>query len=160
MTKLEACKEWVNGFNAIPQSLIERAFKHDIDNWIELTPITKGDVVWSNEYQETGEIFDIDRENETAVVNIKEEKITIDIDDLDVERDGWLPMWGWLWMFDNNLDEEWTRNHLTEVAECGFRIFEDGETGDIYIGIDGAGYDFYEQHWLPLYDVRGLQWHI
>lgn len=26
-------------------------------------------------------------------------------------------------------------------------------------GIDGAGYNFYEAHWLPLYNARGLQWH-
>lgn len=29
----------------------------------------------------------------------------------------------------------------------------------IYIGIDGAGYDFYESHWIPLYTVRGLEYH-
>ena len=27
-------------------------------------------------------------------------------------------------------------------------------------GINGAGYDFYEQHWIPLYDARGLHWHV
>lgn len=27
------------------------------------------------------------------------------------------------------------------------------------IGIDGAGYDFYEAHWIPLYEARGLHWH-
>lgn len=27
------------------------------------------------------------------------------------------------------------------------------------IGIDGAGYDFYKAHWLPLYKARGLHWH-
>ena len=26
-------------------------------------------------------------------------------------------------------------------------------------GIDGAGYDFYEDHWIPLYKERGIQWH-
>lgn len=26
-------------------------------------------------------------------------------------------------------------------------------------GIDGAGYDFYEAHWEPLYKARGLHWH-
>ena len=28
-----------------------------------------------------------------------------------------------------------------------------------FFGIDGAGYSFYEEHWIPLYKARGLQWH-
>ena len=28
-----------------------------------------------------------------------------------------------------------------------------------FFGIDGAGYDFYEAHWTPLYKARGLHWH-
>ena len=44
------------------------------------------------------------------------------------------------------------------MSECGFRIFESEEFG-YFFGIDGAGYDFYEQHWLPLYKARGLKWH-
>jgi hypothetical protein len=68
-------------------------------------------------------------------------------------------MWGWMWMFEERLDEDWARDNLDKMAECGFRVFDDEETGDIYIGIDGAGYDFYSQHWIPLYEARGLQWH-
>ena len=28
-----------------------------------------------------------------------------------------------------------------------------------FFGIDGAGYSFYEKHWIPLYKARGFQWH-
>ena len=37
-------------------------------------------------------------------------------------------------------------------------MYESGEFG-YFFGIDGAGYDFYECHWIPLYKARGLQWH-
>ena len=44
------------------------------------------------------------------------------------------------------------------MSECGFRIYESDEWG-YFFGIDGAGYDFYSEHWIPLYRKRGLQWH-
>lgn len=44
------------------------------------------------------------------------------------------------------------------MSEYGFRIFESGEFG-YWFGIDGAGYDFYKSHWIPLYKKRGLKWH-
>lgn len=83
----------------------------------------------------------------------------VDYYDVDFEQDGWLPMWGTLWTFGESLDEEWARENPELLAQCGFRIFEDQEDGDIYIGIDGMGYNFYEAHWIPLYKARGLQWH-
>ena len=44
------------------------------------------------------------------------------------------------------------------MSECGFRIYENDEIG-YFFGIDKAGYDFYESHWVPLYKKRGLLWH-
>ena len=44
------------------------------------------------------------------------------------------------------------------MANCGFRIYESEDYGYIF-GIDGAGYDFYEAHWIPLYKAIGLKWH-
>lgn len=35
------------------------------------------------------------------------------------------------------------------MSQCGFRIFRSEEFG-YFFGIDGAGYDFYEAHWIPL----------
>lgn len=159
MSKKEACQEWVNSFNAISQSLIGRAFKNDIDNWFELTPVTEGQDVWSDEYQGTYEIISIDKENKTAIIDIDGEKQETELNELTKEYEGWLPMWGTMWTFGEGIDEDWARENLEILAECGFRIFEDGVTGDIYIGIDGAGYDFYEMHWIPLYEARGLKWH-
>lgn len=85
--------------------------------------------------------------------------LKVDYDRVEKEKYSLLPMWGTMWTFSEDLDEDWVRENLDKVAKCGFRIYEDYKTGDIYIGIDGAGYNFYEAHWIPLYEARGLKWH-
>lgn len=70
-----------------------------------------------------------------------------------------VPMWGWVWMVDDYCDEQWIRDNMETVADCGFTIMENCEEGWLLLGIDGAGYDFYEAHWLPLYEARGFRWH-
>lgn len=249
----DATRRWVKEFNEVSASLIRRAFKDDINNWVELTPIVAGDNVYYNgnyvkvdgveleidsddsisrdskvylkekaevatnlsdeeltavyinnerfnimeydfskgvfildkgkeiafneikkvSYQEDGseieldanvlsvEKYDSDLEGEPDSFEVKLELpiIAVDYYNVDLEHDGWLPMWDILWTFRDSSDERWARENLEIVAECGFRIFEDQETYDIYIGIDGAGYNFYDAHWIPLYKKRGLKWH-
>ena len=117
----EATQEWVNSMNAIPLSLMFKAYADKVDDLVELTEI-----------EEIGD---------------------------KIEHDSWLPIWGWMWMMDDKLDEYWIRDNLESVSKLGFRIFEDQDNGYLFIGIDGAGYDFYEEHWIPLYKARGLKWH-
>lgn len=69
-----------------------------------------------------------------------------------------MPMWStWFeivdsWLYDKIADHEF------EVSELGFTlIYHDDELWGL--GVDGAGYDFYEAHWIPLYDWLGLKWH-
>jgi len=161
MTKLDACREWVREFNAIPQSLIVKAYMGDnIDDITEITPVSIGNYVWSNEYQGQYEIIKINREKGTATINIDGKNKKVDIDDLSNEFDDFLPMWGTMWTFGDSCDEHWLeeKENRQIMADCGFRIYETEELGYLF-GIDGAGYDFYEQHWLPLYEARGLHWH-
>ena len=68
------------------------------------------------------------------------------------------PMWGTMWSFGESIDEWWLEENLETMKECGFRIYESEDFGYVF-GIDGAGYDFYESHWIPLYEARGLRWH-
>lgn len=72
--------------------------------------------------------------------------------------EGDLPIWGWLWQFNDGFDSEWAKEHIHEISNCGFRIYKHENWG-LFLGIDGAGYDFYEAHWIPLYKARGLKWH-
>lgn len=73
---------------------------------------------------------------------------------------GLLPMWGMMWSFGDSCDDHWLEelNGIEIMSKCGFRIYEHDEFG-YFFGIDGAGYDFYTEHWIPLYKKRGLQWH-
>jgi hypothetical protein len=66
--------------------------------------------------------------------------------------------WGYMFHPENSLDEEWIRENISIVEECGFLIYDTEETG-ILLGIDGCGYSFYENHWTPLYKARDLHWH-
>ena len=166
-TKSDAVHAWVREMNCFPQGMIEQLIKHDIDSFYEITPISNGDRVWSNEYQSMGTVSEIYRNEDDGffaevelddVINEDDEPIKINTKDLSLEYDDYLPMWGWMWQFGDSADDWWLENHLQEMADCGFRIYEHSEWG-YFFGIDGAGYNFYEAHWTPLYDKRGLHWH-
>ena len=70
------------------------------------------------------------------------------------------PMWGTMWSFHDSIDDWWLEecDGIRLMSECGFRIYYHQEWG-YFFGIDGAGYDFYAEHWEPLYKARGLHWH-
>lgn len=158
----DATKEWVGGFNCISQSLIERIIKCD-EHSLDFEEVTKpivGNFVGVNDYgHDFYEITSIDYENEIATIIDGDEKIEVDYNETYLEHDSFLPMWGWLWSFGESIDEEWARENLEVLSECGFRIYEDIYDGILYFGIDGAGYNFYQAHWIPLYKARGLKWH-
>jgi len=70
-----------------------------------------------------------------------------------------IPVWGWVFVPDNNTDEEWIKEHAKDIwSKCYIVVYETDELG-VYLGINGAGYSFYEVHWIPLYKLRGLKWH-
>lgn len=161
-TILDATREWVKSFNAFPLAMIEKLFDMDVDDWSEITPITEGDRVWSNNHQEMGKVTEITEDedgNEVVKVELDNGKeIETAKDDISREEDSYFPMWGTMWQFSESIDDWWLEQNLEKMAKCGFRIYESYEFG-YFFGIDGAGYDFYEEHWVPLYKARGLQWH-
>lgn len=162
----EATELWVSrDMTRIPLSVVEKLI--EVSNYgdiIELTPVAKYSRVWSNEYQKNGEVIEITENNEgdlIATVDLDNgEQCDISVDDLSVEYDGCLPMWGTMWAFEDFCDCDWLddKDNQRKMAECGFRIYESEDYGYIF-GIDGAGYDFYTEHWIPLYKARGLRWH-
>ena len=64
------------------------------------------------------------------------------------EYDDFLPMWSTMWTFGESLDEDWARENIQVMQDCGFRVYENEDFGIIF-GIDGAGYNFYENHSVP-----------
>ena len=165
----EAAEAWVQSFNAIPQAVIEKLMSIDFDEVNEITPPRSGDRVWigrGNHLGEYGEIVKRSPSDENMYIITLDrwnKRIRLNKDDFEVQRDGILPMWGTMWSFSDSIDDEWIDgqylgSHLQEMADCGFRIYEQEDFGHVF-GIDGCGYDFYEAHWIPLYKARGLKWH-
>lgn len=166
MTVLEATREWVREFNAIPQGMIEKLMRSDLDDWRELTLPSSGDSIYildppDGSTEHYGEISGYDSESDLYSIRLSDGKlISADENDFEVCRDDLLPMWGTMWSFGDSTDVWWLENEggIRAMSDCGFRIYESEEFG-CFFGIDGAGYDFYEAHWVPLYRARGLRWH-
>lgn len=153
VTIREATEKWVNEMNAIPTGMLERF----VDELTEITSPEIGDRVYVFEHSECGEITKIDSDNYTIKLDNGKET-ECNIEDFEVQKDSYFPMWGTMWSFGNSIDNYWLENHIQEMSNCGFRIYEHEEYG-YFFGIDGCGYDFYGAHWIPLYKARGLQWH-
>ena len=172
-TRKEAAEAWVREFNAIPIGIIEKLMNvaGGIDDTLyEVTPPSVYDRVHicGDEYAgEDGEIVQsmYDDDDDLYLVRLdrdRDEEVVVAKSDLEVERESYLPMWGTMWAFGEQLDNDWLSgefagNGLQKMADCGFRIYEQEDYGYVF-GIDGAGYDFYEEHWIPLYKARGLKW--
>ena len=164
MTRKEAAQEWVNGFNAISTQMIAKLMQIDPDRWCEVTCPAVGDRVRIiDEGEGEGEVIKVDP---NMLYKIKLDNGIIwggYVDRIEVEYDDRLPMWSTMWSFGDSCDEHWLDDRygydgIMAMSQCGFRIFKSEEFG-YFFGIDGAGYDFYEAHWIPLYNERGLKWH-
>ena len=168
-TKMEAARRWVEGFNAIPVGVVEKLLRLDEDDVREITPPCVGDRVYIfyGEYSDcSGEIATVPSMEVSDIYSILLDngvEVNVAKDDFEVEHESMLPMWSTMWSFGDTIDEQWLlgeycKNHLQEMADCGFRIYEQEDFGVIF-GIDGAGYDFFVTHFVPLYEARGLRWH-
>lgn len=162
----QATERWVGQMDAIPNGLLDKAYYSngfpEEDQIEELTPkkmvyiCSECREEFDEEYYNQDDIRNEDDEPECS--NEDCDGIIEHEEDEDENREhGLLPMWGWLWS-PENIDQEWIKDNLQKVSDCGFRIYDTEDCG-ILLGIDGAGYDFYEDHWIPLYKARGLKWH-
>lgn len=169
MTLKEACRRWVEGFDRVPCSVLEKLMDYD-GSVEEITPPSMYDrvsIIFDEHAGETGEVIETSVNNTDKLYKVKldnNEVIEKYGDDLEIiDKESWLPIWSTLWSFGEHIDEEWLTGkycepHLQEMADLGFRIYQTEDFGVVF-GIDGAGYDFFEAHWEPLYRLRGLQWH-
>ena len=163
----DAAHAWVNEFSVFPVDMIERLYIADCaDEWSEVTLPSYGDRVSlieipdkSSTYE--GEIVDYYSDSDTYEIKMDDGVVVIvSSNSIEcVDRFGVLPMWGFMWKFKDMLDEDWIdEDGLRALSDCGFRVYYHEEWG-YFFGIDGAGYDFYDAHWIPLYKKRGLKWH-
>ena len=165
MTIREATEKWVDSFDAIQQGMIAKLMDYDPDDWEEVTMPAVGDLAHIYDLVKYGEIIKAYEKDGERVYNIKLQDgsgiiYTGSADAFFIEHDTQLPMWGTMWSFRDTCEIRWIEkgDGLEALSECGFRVYESTEFGHFF-GIDGAGYDFYEAHWIPLYKARGLQRH-
>ena len=178
VTIRQAAEMWVHEMNAIPYDMIEKLYERDPCSWREITMPSISDSVYVNG-EGSGTIAGVKETDDGKVYEVVlDESLLKDVygdefekpDRVDrlevpeaqiyVERDSLLPMWGTMWSFGDGADNWWLdeMGGVEIMSECGFRVYESDDFG-YFFGIDGAGYDFYESHWVPLYKARGLQWH-
>ncbi len=175
MTVREATEKWTEGFSFYPYSMIELLRKTDPESWHEITLPRRCDRVCvhnlpkdykqkcleaGNKPEREGEIAKCIRSRGNYRINLDDGAvIEVREQDFEVMYDSDLPSCGMLWAFGNNLDNDWlAEGGLTVMCDCGFRVFEHDEWG-YFFGLDGGGYDFYPEHWMPLYRARGIEWH-
>lgn len=162
MTRLDAAHEWVREFNEIDQSILQQYL--DDGSLSEVTVPRECDRVYVYEVkgdENYGEITGYNEKSKMYTVELDNgKKVKVAEDDFEVERDGGFPMWSRMWRFGDSCDDWWLEegDGIRIMSDCGFRIYSHEEFG-YFFGIDGCGYDFYSDHWLPLYNKRGLQWH-
>lgn len=102
----------------------------------------------------------IDTEIIRTLMNCDTDDVWTEVTKSKKQFDDVLPMWGTMWSFSDNIDDWWLeeRGGLRKMSKIGFRIYKSEKYG-YFFGIDGCGYSFYEAHWEPLYDARGIHWH-
>ena len=168
-TVYEAARAWVETFNAFPTEMIQQLMEADDGSWKELTALKPADDVFVYNLPENcvsmehdGRILDIDRESGVCRVQlvIDGEIIATERDNLEAEYASGLPMWNKLWQFKDDLDNRWLseKGGIELMSNIGFRVYRHKNWG-YFFGIDGAGCDFFDEFWRPLYNARGLKWH-
>lgn len=130
MTKHQAILEFINDFASTPKSLIERAYFE------------------SEKFDDFQELTDV-----------KAYFSKSNLSDDDKEFDTYLPMWNTFWRVCEISVYDYIMEHIKEVSTAGFRIYYDERDDELYLGIDGCGYDFISAHWEKLYDLKGIKWH-
>jgi hypothetical protein len=165
-TKLDAVNAFVGEFNAIRQDIVRFLYNNDEDDeWMEVTLPSVGDrvYIYGSAESEEGEVISADYDNDSYTIRAdsgETVKLSYSDGDFFVCYDDDFPMWGYMWSFGNQLDEDWLEDGdgIKVMSGLGFRIYKSEEYG-YFFGIDGAGFDFYEAYWIPLYNARGLKWH-
>lgn len=162
-TIMDAVNAWVGEMNAIPTGMVQKLVEYEPEAWHNVTVPSKNDRVYvlfdGDNPHGPGEIIDI--EDDTYTIELDSgETVVVEPCEFEMEDELALPMWGTMWQFGDSADDYWLTElgGLRLMSECGFSIWESDEFG-YFFGIDGAGYSFKDEHWIPLYKARGLHWH-
>lgn len=164
----DAVRKWVLEFNQIDSGIIQTLMSCEPDDWEEVTMLTVGDRVYYFGDRTVpdgyGEIHKIEEDEYGDVIYyiIMDDgsNVTVDWSEITKEFEYTLPIWSTMWSFKDPCDIHWIEemDGVSVLSKCGFRVYRSEKYG-YFFGIDGAGYSFYDEHWTPLYKLRGLKWH-
>jgi len=125
-------------FDALPHDIVE-ALMPNGDELTQVLPLP--------EEPEEDE-FENEEEYQQALAEWEEE-----IEQQEESRG--LPMWGTMWVAENS------GAIVEDLLDCGFTVFTpdygplaESYDGCVIFGVDGAGYSFMGQHWIPLRAAR------
>jgi hypothetical protein len=110
------------------------------------------------EYEETGET--VDREawaEDESFVEWLEENYNDDVREAYEEYDNNYPMWGTVFVANDNWLSDKIEKEAEKVQACGFGVINSFKNMNAALFVAGAGYDFYEAHWIPFF-TEFLDW--
>jgi hypothetical protein len=152
MTKADAIQRMVNEFNAIPQSWVRIVSENDNDYhtfpmWGTMWIV---DRMYGERFLENSRIMAYDKDE-------------IDLDSLDeaerervekaIQEDDFL-------VLEEYVDEEMSGERCVLDNNGNTTALYIYEVSDEYvIGVNGAGWNFFDGVWDKLYNIMGLKWH-
>lgn len=77
---------------------------------------------------------------------------------VDVDEPGLVEATREAWQESGDDDYDLAAAGWSDVGDTGIIAFD--HDGDIFLGVNGAGYSFYDSHWIPLYKALAYEWHI
>lgn len=69
----------------------------------------------------------------------------------------WYPMWSTIFEARDSFLSEWIVDHVDELYQIGIGVILPTDCWSACLFIAGAGYSFYDSHWIPMY-VDLLEW--
>lgn len=146
-------------FQAIPRSMIEVYLQANEEGIEDITRLEIGSTYTLANTQEEVEVLSFDESSNlyTVMTDDGEER---EIEAYEVQENDYhgldLPMWSTMWLLERN----YWKNHVKELSEAGFKVYDLKDENNLLVGIDAAGYNFMEAHFEPLYDSLGYKWHL
>ncbi len=89
--------------------------------------------------------------------NLETVKELTQVSEEEQESRGFLPMYGRMWLVESS--DEYLQNkilkNLKKLSDLGIRIYrrENDQGDEIWLGVEGAGFDFYEAIWIPMFNI-------
>ena len=171
---------WVNTLNAFPADMIEKLKEIDEYAWKEVTSVLSEDTIVvvdpdrvefvdldGNEFQPrfySGTIEEVKKNDDNSYTyiivmeNMDGNDVSVLVPADAVERDMdlvELPMWQTMFQFGSDADTFLMNKGVMVqlLSEHGFRVYKHDKWG-YFFGIDAAGFNFYDDYWIPFYKAR------